>query len=61
VTGSHSPDEYRRYAARCKEFGFFASRGADFHGPTETPLEPGQLPSLRAIDADLKPVWQLFH
>jgi 3',5'-nucleoside bisphosphate phosphatase len=61
VTGSHSPEEFAPFAMRCKEFGFFASRGADFHGPKETPIEPGQLPPLSAVDADLRPIWQLFH
>jgi len=61
VTGSHSPDEYAPFASRCKEFGFYASRGADFHGYADTPVEPGQLPSLADVDSDLKPVWSLFH
>lgn len=61
VTGSHSANEYAQYAARCKAFGLYASRGADFHGPLETPVEPGTLPLLSEVDKDLKPVWQLFH
>ncbi len=60
VTGSHSPDEYALFAALCKEFGFFASRGADFHSIEDTPIEPGKLPSLASVDANLQPVWQLF-
>ncbi len=61
VTGSHSPNEYSHFAARCRAFGLYASRGADFHGPAETPIEPGALPLLSEVDRDLRPVWQLFH
>lgn len=61
VTGSHMPDEYGPYAKRCKRFGLYASRGADYHAPHETPAEPGTLPRLSDVDADLAPVWQLFH
>ncbi len=60
VTGSHAPDEYGPAARRCKQFGLYASRGADFHGPNETPVEPGHLPRLGDVDRDLKPIWQLF-
>ena len=60
VTGSHSPDEYAPFASYCKEFDFYASRGADFHGYGETPDEPGTLPRLVLVDANLRPVWQLF-
>jgi predicted metal-dependent phosphoesterase TrpH len=60
VTGSHAPDEYGPAARRCKHFGLYASRGADFHGPDETPVEPGRLPKLSDIDRDLRPVWHLF-
>jgi 3',5'-nucleoside bisphosphate phosphatase len=60
VTGSHSPDEYAPFAARCKEFGFLASRGADFHSAHETPHEPGTLPTLADVDANLAPVWSAF-
>ncbi len=61
VTGSHAPSEYASFAARCKAFGLYASRGADFHGAAETPIEPGCLPRLSEIDRDLRPVWELFH
>ena len=60
VTGSHTPSEFAHWAARCKASGLFASRGADYHGPAETPVEPGCLPLLCDVDRDLKPVWQLF-
>ncbi len=61
VTGSHSPAEYASFAAYCKAFDFFASRGADFHGIEESSVEPGRLPRLSEIDRDLRPVWQLFN
>jgi 3',5'-nucleoside bisphosphate phosphatase len=60
VTGSHSPNEYAPFAKRCKEFGFFASRGADFHSAHETPAIPGSLPTLEKVDTNLQPVWALF-
>ncbi len=60
VTGSHSPAEFAAFAAHCKAFDFFASRGADFHGLDESSFQPGTLPRLNAIDRDLRPVWQLF-
>ncbi len=60
VTGSHSPAEYASFAAHCKVFDFFASRGADFHGFDDSSAQPGTLPRLNAIDRDLRPVWQLL-
>ena len=55
VTGSHSPDQYRRFAAYAKEFGFSASRGSDFHGPDESRFDFGSLPPL---PDSLVPVWR---
>lgn len=54
VTGSHTPQQYRDYAKLVREFGFLASRGADYHGPGESPFQPGKLPLL---PDDLTPVW----
>jgi len=54
VTGSHSPDQYLEFARLAREFDFLASRGSDFHGPDESPIDLGRLP---ALPADLKPVW----
>ncbi len=54
ITGSHTPQQYREYATRAREFGFLASRGADYHGPGESRSEPGKLPLL---PNDLVPVW----
>jgi predicted metal-dependent phosphoesterase TrpH len=57
VTGSHSPPQFREYAARAREFGFLASRGADFHGFAESHYQPGRLPPL---PDDLTPVWSVL-
>jgi 3',5'-nucleoside bisphosphate phosphatase len=54
VTGSHTTKQFGEYAARAREFGFMASRGADYHGPGESAAEPGTLPML---PDDLTPVW----
>lgn len=54
VTSSHSAEQFLEYAILAKEFGFLASRGSDFHGPGESRIDLGRLPSL---DAGLKPVW----
>jgi 3',5'-nucleoside bisphosphate phosphatase len=53
VTGSHSPEQYRHFAALAARYGFSASRGSDFHGPDEG-AEFGTLPPL---DPALRPVW----
>jgi predicted metal-dependent phosphoesterase TrpH len=54
VTGSHRPEEYALWQREALENGFLASRGADYHGPGESPIEPGRLP---ALHASLTPVW----
>ena len=54
VTSSHTPEQFLEYAILAGEFGFLASRGSDFHGPGESRVDLGRLPSL---SADLKPVW----
>jgi len=54
VTGSHSRPQYAEFARLAREFGFLASRGSDFHGPDESPIDLGMLPPL---PGDLKPVW----
>ena len=57
VTGSHSPAEYVTYAAMAKEFDLAASRGSDFHSPTESHTDLGTLPLLPGA---LTPVWELL-
>jgi predicted metal-dependent phosphoesterase TrpH len=54
VTGSHRPEEYALWQREALANGFLASRGADYHGPGESPIEPGRLPPLHA---SLTPVW----
>lgn len=57
VTGSHSPAEYVKYADMAREFGLAASRGSDFHSPTESHVDLGGLPWL---PGPLTPVWELL-
>jgi predicted metal-dependent phosphoesterase TrpH len=57
VTGSHTPQEYLKYAETAKEFGLAASRGSDFHSPDESHTDLGTLPFL---PGDLTPVWELL-
>jgi len=54
VTGSHRPEQYALWQREALEHGFLASRGADYHGPGESPCEPGRLPPLHG---SLEPVW----
>ncbi|MEO5677223.1 MAG: PHP domain-containing protein [Usitatibacter sp.] len=57
VTGSHRPEQYAMWQRVALEYGFLASRGADYHGPGESPCEPGRLPPLHA---SLTPVWSTW-
>ncbi len=57
VTGSHSSAEAVRYADTAVEFDLLASRGSDFHSPTESHVDLGTLP---ALPARLKPVWEVL-
>ena len=54
VTGSHTPDQFRRYADVARHYGLMASRGSDFHGPGEGRVDIGTLPPL---PSDVTPVW----
>ncbi len=54
VTGSHTEDEYARFAVVAKNYGLLASRGSDFHAPGESRTELGSLPPL---PPSLVPVW----
>lgn len=44
VTSSHTPDQFRLFAALAQRFGLCASRGSDFHAPGEG-AEFGALPA----------------
>jgi len=57
VTGSHRPEMYSLWQREALEHGFQASRGADYHGPGESPCEPGRLP---ALHPSLTPVWSTW-
>ena len=57
VTGSHTAQEYVKYAETAKEFGLAASRGSDFHSPDESHTDLGTLPFL---PGGLTPVWELL-
>ena len=58
ITGSHSPDQYKTFAKIAQQYGFLASRGSDFHDPTESHIDLGNLPHL---PDHLTPVWSAFH
>ena len=57
VTGSHTKQEYVKYAETAREFGLAASRGSDFHSPDESHTDLGALPFLTG---ELTPVWELL-
>ena len=57
VTGSHTAQEFVRYAETATEFGLAASRGSDFHCPDESRTDLGALPFL---PGHLTPVWELL-
>jgi predicted metal-dependent phosphoesterase TrpH len=57
VTGSHSAAEAIRYGEMALEFDLLASRGSDFHSPTESRTDLGTLPDLPGT---LTPVWQVL-
>lgn len=57
VTGSHTRQEFVKYAETAKEFGLAASRGSDFHSPDESHTDLGTLPFL---PGELTPVWELL-
>lgn len=54
LTASHTPAEVAKYTDSALEYGLLASRGSDFHSPTESRLDLGALPPL---PARLTPVW----
>ncbi len=58
MTGSHSEPERLRYAETADEFDLLASRGSDFHSPTESRTDLGALPDL---PGRLRPVWEALE
>jgi len=57
LTGSHGQADTAKYGAMALEFGLLASRGSDFHSPTESRTDLGRLPDLPGT---LTPVWSLL-
>ncbi len=55
VTGSHTPPDFAKYTDTALEFGLLASRGSDFHSPSESHVDLGALPPL---PESLTPVWE---
>ena len=55
VTGSHTVPEYQKYADMAREFDLLASRGSDFHDPSESHTDLGTLP---ALPGSVRPVWE---
>jgi predicted metal-dependent phosphoesterase TrpH len=58
VTGSHSAADAVKYTETALEFGLLASRGSDFHSPTESRTDLGRLDGL---PGRLQPVWQALE
>ena len=58
VSGSHTPEQWREYAALAAEFGLAGSRGSDFHAPGESKTDLGALPEL---PAGVTPVWRRWE
>lgn len=54
ISGSHSQDEYGTMANYARQFGFLASVGSDYHGPTNPWMELGKLPELTKM---CTPIW----
>jgi predicted metal-dependent phosphoesterase TrpH len=54
VAGAHSPDEMLRFASVARRYGLLASRGSDFHGVGESPVDLGRC---NPLPPDLVPVW----
>lgn len=46
VCGSHTPDNVRQFAQLANDFGLYASRGSDFHGPAESVVDLGRMSEL---------------
>ena len=54
VTGSHTVDQYKKYAGIATRYGLLASVGSDFHTPGESHIDLGSLPRL---PEGVVPVW----
>jgi predicted metal-dependent phosphoesterase TrpH len=58
VTGSHTAADAVKYTETALEFNLYASRGSDFHSPTESRTDLGQLADL---SGRLTPIWQALE
>ncbi len=54
ITSGHTVDQYAHYSRVATRFGLYASRGSDFHSPSESRFDLGSLPPL---PDNLKPIW----
>lgn len=57
ITGSHSTSDFVKYAEWANKLELLASRGSDFHSPSESHTDLGDWTRLPAIAAHLTPVW----
>jgi 3',5'-nucleoside bisphosphate phosphatase len=57
-SSSHSPAQFAEFASYARHYGFMASCGSDFHSPTESLVDLGDLPPL---PASLTPVWHDWY
>lgn len=56
-TSNHTAQQARRFAQLAREFELEASRGSDFHSPSESQIELGRVPPLPETTV---PVWRRF-
>ena len=54
VSGSHSQGDILRFAQLAEHFGFYASRGSDYHGPENAYADPAALP---VLPSNCRPIW----
>jgi len=54
VSGSHSQGDILRFAELAGQYGFYASRGSDYHGPENAYADPARLP---ALPEQCRPIW----
>lgn len=54
VSGSHDRGDILRFAQLAEHYGFYASRGSDYHGPENAYADPALLPPL---PANCRPIW----
>lgn len=55
VSGSHSQGDILRFAQLAEHYGFYASRGSDYHGPENAYADPARLSKL---PPHCRPIWE---